>query len=164
MPSSRRKRPCCVCGKWFRPDPRVGERQKACSSPECQRQRRSKTQRLWRRGNPAYFTERRLRERNEGDRDVEPLRVPSPLSQLPWDLAQDEIGGKASDFIGVLGKMLVTYVQDQMNTKHVDNTGESDRDLNEVGKTRDGLCQNTQPNGTGTNESRAAVRECAPAK
>ena len=36
MPTSK---PCCVCRRWFEPDPRVGKRQRACFNPECQRER-----------------------------------------------------------------------------------------------------------------------------
>ena len=35
MPEAR-KRPCTICRRWFRPDPRVGDRQHACGKPECQ--------------------------------------------------------------------------------------------------------------------------------
>jgi hypothetical protein len=34
----------------------------------------------------------------------EPLRLPRPLSPLPWDIAQFEFGVKGTDFIGVLGQ------------------------------------------------------------
>jgi len=34
-----RKRPCRFCRRWFRPDPRLGTRQYACSRAECQRER-----------------------------------------------------------------------------------------------------------------------------
>lgn len=37
MPTS--KRPCCVCRRWFEPDPRLGERQRACFQDSCQRER-----------------------------------------------------------------------------------------------------------------------------
>lgn len=33
-----RNRPCGVCGKWFRPDPRPGERQHTCGKPGCRRE------------------------------------------------------------------------------------------------------------------------------
>ena len=39
-----RKKPCRICRRWFQPDARVGERQRACGKPECQTARRQKTQ------------------------------------------------------------------------------------------------------------------------
>jgi hypothetical protein len=53
MPESR-KRPCSICRHWFRPHPRVGARQHACSNPECQSARRRQTQADWRAHNPEY--------------------------------------------------------------------------------------------------------------
>ena len=41
MPEAR-KRPCTICRRWFRPNPRVGSRQRACGNPECQAARRQK--------------------------------------------------------------------------------------------------------------------------
>jgi hypothetical protein len=35
-----RKGPCSICRHWFRPNPRVGSRQRAFSRPECQAARR----------------------------------------------------------------------------------------------------------------------------
>ena len=35
--SASRKRPCRICGKWFSPNPRVGDRQKTCGAEECKR-------------------------------------------------------------------------------------------------------------------------------
>src|ERR1017187_8173372 len=50
MPEAR-KRPCTICRRWFRPDARVGVRQRACDAPECQAGRRQKTQARWRNRN-----------------------------------------------------------------------------------------------------------------
>ena len=62
----RKSRPCGSCGRWFRPDPRLGVRQRTCGAPDCQTKRRRKLQRQWRERNPAYFTERRLGEQLAG--------------------------------------------------------------------------------------------------
>jgi hypothetical protein len=49
------RRRCRICKGWFRPNPHVGEKQYACSKPECQlrRQIRNEEARLVR--DPAYF-------------------------------------------------------------------------------------------------------------
>ena len=147
MTSSCGKRPCSICRKWFRPDPRIGERQKVCSSPECQRRRRARTQASWRRGNPSYFIARRIDKRNSGGRDAEPLRVPAPLDRLPWDLPQDEMGGKASDFIGVLSRLILVHVQDVMRHQVHESITESGRVLGVPEKTRDEPCEGARRNG-----------------
>src|SRR5205809_2544386 len=85
-----RKRPCCICRRWFRPDPRIGSRQRACGRPECQVARRKKKQKAWRERNPDYFIARRIQDRSRQDRPPEPLRLPIPSSRLPWDIAQSQ--------------------------------------------------------------------------
>lgn len=113
-----KKRPCRVCRKWFRPDPRVGDKQKVCSARECQQARRQKTQAQWRERNPDSFAARRLQERKarrqsgeeEGPR--EPPRA--PLNRLPWDVAQDAFGPQGADFLEEFGRLLVGELQDAM--------------------------------------------------
>ena len=99
MPDHR-KRPCCICRHWLRPDPQVGVRQRACRKAECQAARRQ-TQAAWRGRNPDYFIARRIQERAALPRRPEPLRLPPPLGQLPLDLAQDQFGVQETDLIGV---------------------------------------------------------------
>jgi hypothetical protein len=115
-----RKKPCCICRHWFRPDPRVGVRQRACRRAECQAARRRQTQAAWRKRNPDYFIARRIQERGALSRRPEPLRLPAPLSQLPWDLAQDQFGVQGADFMGVMGALLVRATQDQFRAYPVD--------------------------------------------
>src|ERR1700682_6211103 len=111
------KRPCCRCRHWFVPDRRVGRRQHACSATACQIRRRAATQASWRRRNPDYFIAHRLQRRRlkaeEAEAAIPPLVLPPPLSQLPWDLAQDAFGVVGTDFLGHLGRVLLGAVQDQ---------------------------------------------------
>lgn len=46
--------------------------------------------------------------------------MPAPLSKLPWDLVQDQLGVKVTDFIGVIGKVLLRAAQDQIRAHVVD--------------------------------------------
>ena len=111
-----KKRPCSICRRWFYPDRRVGERQRACSERSCQEARRARTQASWRRRNPDYFTARRLQLRRVSQEEgavLEPLQLPPPLSHLPWDIAQDEFGSVGTDFLGHLGRVLLRPGQDQ---------------------------------------------------
>ena len=119
MPDARKK-PCCICRCWFRPDPRIGSRQRACRNRDCQTARRRKKQKRWRERHPDYFIARRILDRGKEDRPPEPLRLPPPLSRLPWDIAQDEFGVKATDFIGVLGTLLLRDAQSQFEAYRTD--------------------------------------------
>lgn len=122
-----KRRPCGVCRRWFYPDPRVRQRQRACSERSCQVARRARTQASWRRRNPDYFTARRLQERRASAAEgsaLEPLRLPPPLSHLPWDIAQDEFGPVGSDFLGHLGRVLLRSGQDERRVQVRASIGE----------------------------------------
>lgn len=121
MPQPRKK-PCSICRHWFLPDPRVGARQRACGKAECQATRRQRTQARWRTQNPDYFIAHRMQVRSAQDRTPEPLRLSDPLSQLPWDVAQDQFGVQGADFLGVMGRLLLTAQQDQFRGYVADST------------------------------------------
>jgi hypothetical protein len=125
------KRPCCICRHWFVPDRRVGRRQRACSAPACQMARRVQTQASWRRRNPDYFIAHRLQRRGvhaeAAQAGVPPLVLRPPLSQLPWDVAQDAFGVVGTDFLGHLGRVLLGAAQDQKPGQVLEKTGESGR-------------------------------------
>ena len=116
-----RKKPCTICRRWFRPNPRVGSRQRACGSPDCQKARRQKTQANWRNQNPGYSIAWRIDRRAAAHPEPpEPLRLPPPLNQLPWDVAKDQFGAQGADFIGVLGALLIRTAKDQFKAYRID--------------------------------------------
>lgn len=51
---SQQKR-CVYCGRFFKPDNRIGDRQKSCKDKECQKKRKKESQRRWLETNPGYF-------------------------------------------------------------------------------------------------------------
>lgn len=120
--SEARKRPCSICRRWFRPDPRVGDRQHACRRPECQAARRKKTQARWRARNPDYAAGHRLLQRRAREQPPEPLRLPAPLERLPWDLAKDQFGAQGADFLGLMGTLVVRSAKDQIRPHAADST------------------------------------------
>lgn len=95
-------------------------RQHACHKPECQTARRKKTQARWRAAKPDYAAGYRIQQRQSQQQAPEALRLPARLNQLPWDLAKDEIGGKATDFLGVMGALLVRTAKDQIRPHVID--------------------------------------------
>lgn len=121
MPGAQ-KRPCSICRRWFRPDSRVGDRQHACGKAECQAARRKRTQARWRAANADYGTAYRIQQRAAQARPPEPLRLPTPLSGLPWDLAKDQFGAEGADFIGVMGTLLLRSAKDQFRGYLSDST------------------------------------------
>ena len=112
------KRPCSICRQWFLPEPRVRNRQHACGKPECQASRRRKTQASWRRRNRGYALARRIDQR--AAQPSEPLRMPAPLNQLPWDVAKDQFGPQGTDFIAVMSALIIRSAKDQWAAYLVD--------------------------------------------
>ena len=126
-----KKKRCCVCRKLFRPDPRVKDRQRACSQRACQRQRRSETQARWRARNPEYRNSSRLAKRSaiaqaaqQDAHDPEsavrmpaPLSVPALLRSIPWDFVQAELGVGGCDVLAILAVLLVRLVKDQIEAE-----------------------------------------------
>jgi hypothetical protein len=116
------KTPCRICRHWFRPDVRIGSRQRTCSRPECQAARRKKTQASWRARNPGYSLAWRIQARSESRPPPDPLRLPAPLSKLPWDMAHEEFGLKGADFVGAMGALLLRAAKDQFGCQVVDSS------------------------------------------
>lgn len=50
----RKKETCCICSTSFIPHPKVGERQKTCGSPDCQRIHKRNSNAQWHLNNPDY--------------------------------------------------------------------------------------------------------------
>jgi len=65
--------------------------------------------------------------RFEAEGAVMPLVLPPPLSQLPWDLAQQAFGVAGTDFLGHFGRVLLVAVQDQKAGQVLDPPGETGR-------------------------------------
>ena len=120
-----RKLRCCVCHRWFRPDNRIGSRQRACRNPECQSLRRRRKQSAWRSRNPDYFSGRRIQAGGASDKLPEPLCLPCPLDQLPWDIAHSQFGVQGADFIGVIGALLLHSTQSQLKPYLIDSRSDA---------------------------------------
>ena len=48
-------------------------------------------------------------------------RFPSPLIDLPWDIAREEFGAKGTNFIGAMGKLLLRSAKSQLIGQIVDS-------------------------------------------
>lgn len=124
-----RKRPCRVCRKWFRPDPRAGGRQKVCGSAECQAERVRRSCADWHRRNPDYDREDRLRRRLR----VEPAEGHSsasgsdPLGEIDWSAARNAVGLEVSVLIEETGKVLCRRLRNAAGVEEPVPQGESGR-------------------------------------
>lgn len=131
-----RKRPCRICGKWFSPDPRLGERQKTCGAQECQQRWHARKCAAWNRRNRAYFKEIYLSRRLEscvGDSScpASSLRSASrtgggstpgrafPLD-FPQEVIQEVMGEQHTVIVGYILRLLMGKVQEVINAQLTD--------------------------------------------
>ena len=136
-----RKRPCRVCGKWFMPNPRLGNRQMTCGSDACKRQWHIAKCTEWNRQNRTYFKEIYLRTRleppsNDGDqppslppsssRTNTATRGSSPL-HLPRDAVQEVMGEQQLVIIEYLIRVLLRGVQEVISAQQPEIVKESRR-------------------------------------
>ncbi len=67
----RATRPCRICGKWFRPDPRLKDRQKTCGQRECKRQWHARQCAKWNASQRRALKAERLQARLEAETRLE---------------------------------------------------------------------------------------------
>jgi hypothetical protein len=70
------KKPCSICRRWFETHPRAGSRQRVCSAVECQRERQPRAVAAWRKRNPDYDGENRLR--------AKVVKAEAPWAEAAW--------------------------------------------------------------------------------
>ena len=117
-----RKRPCRSCRRWFAPHRRAGNRQRFCSDPECQRERHRLSCAAWRKQNPDYDREDRLRRKLRPDEGASNAGPPTglmadPQRRLDWSVARDAVGVETAVIIEESGQVLVEWVRDAVGAE-----------------------------------------------
>jgi hypothetical protein len=126
----RKKRPCCICRRWFLPDGRLGARQRACGAAECQRARHRAADRAWHERHRDYDRGRRWQAAVDAAKAGELVAAPDrppPLAGVPWDVAQDAISPQAVVILAGVARVLAAWAQDEMRRQTPNPTGKSGR-------------------------------------
>ena len=118
-----RKKPCGICRRWFLPDVRVGERQKTCSNPACQRERHRRNCQESREQNQNEGRETQWRRRLRKDKESGPFREPREAVQ--WEEARDEIGVKVLVVIDEFVKLSLVCLRDEWRAQLIELKGKS---------------------------------------
>ena len=161
-----RKRPCTICRRWFQPDARIGDRQRACTNTaECGAALRQKTQAEWRKRNPGYAATWRLDQRKHANQQPDPpeektRRIPAPLDKLPWDAAKDEINPQTIDFIALASILILRTTKDEIRAYLADSTGLPGGLPPSTQKTRSAAAH-TDPRSPGVSPTRPPLAESA---
>src|SRR5690606_22405675 len=126
-----RKRPCSVCRRWYKPDPRVRRSQRTCGKRRCREEQRRRTQKAYREAHPEYWTARRLRQqaaRAEASSSTPPVGPPPPaMARVPWDLEQDSFGSQGAVLFGLFVRLAIRSAKDAIGTQAVEMTKEFGR-------------------------------------
>ncbi len=120
-----RKRPCRICRRWFRPDPRAGDRQRACGASECQAERRRRSVSAWRARHPDYDREDRLRRRLQNEAAA--AAGVDPMSGVDWVVARNAVGLEVSVVIEESSRVLATWARNAVSLQGAGFTGQSRR-------------------------------------
>lgn len=80
---------CCICGRFFRPSPKQGDKQVSCAKPECRRERKLRSQQAWLLKNPDYFKGRY--------ENTKTWRGKNPAYQKQWRKKRREIQDAIGD-------------------------------------------------------------------
>lgn len=128
-----RKRPCRICGKWFAPNPRLGDRQKTCGDPECKRLWHTRMCAEWNRAHRHLFQENYLKKRVQaGDTGQQqpPVRSPPPVPippvqhtpplDYPRKVVQEVIGVQQLVIIEYIVRLLKRDVQEVIQSQVAD--------------------------------------------
>ena len=129
--SSSRKRPCCICRKWFLPDVRQKNRQKTCGNPECQREHHRRQCAKWNKNNKEYFQSNYLNKKLEkvgrpppetGASQPVTQKIPIPGCRirpiLPRDIILSEFGIKNLVIMDYFAEQLLVRMRnDQIGRK-----------------------------------------------
>lgn len=130
MIRTRKRCPFCRCLFW--PDPRVGDRQRACSREACQRERRRQTNRRWRERNPSFDLDRRLQALLQRVQDEKTLcstatREPPPGRRMPMEAAVSALGLSGAVYLLFWTRLVAGYVQDEKRGQPIGIAVESGR-------------------------------------
>lgn len=133
-----RKRPCRICGKWFMPNPRLGDRQKTCGAHTCKQQWHSAKCAEWNRKNRSDFKETYLKRRIESVTGAAAGSPPSPSSipraklgslapsplHLPREAVQEVMGAQHLVIIEYIVRLLQRGVQEVISTQRLEISNE----------------------------------------
>ncbi len=117
---------CKYCGRYFRPDRRLGQRQKACQRQECKKKRKKEAQKNWCAKNPEYFKGdyRRVKEWREKKKQslLASAEKKDKIQDKKAEMIQDEIrrSKPLQELILLIPAEKKAMIQDEIILKRVD--------------------------------------------
>jgi len=130
------RRRCRYCWKLYRPDPRLGDRQKTCGGERCRRAQHQEADRRWHAEHPEYDTARRLRELEQrlevaGEPAAVVRQEAEPGCRVPTDEVRDVFGARGLVVLLIFVRLLGRHAQDAIQER-------SSRDHEGIGRVTPG--------------------------
>ena len=118
------KRPCRVCKRWFKPDARLGDRQKTCGDAACKRESHRRKCAEWNEKNFEYAKANALQRRIETAKS-RPASSGGPRSLIPQRYAKELIEVQLVVILEYLGQQLLRRLQEVIKRQAFVNKGQS---------------------------------------
>ncbi len=122
--SAKRDR-CRICLKWFVPSAHEGKRQQVCGRRACQKERHRRDCAAWRKRNPDYDREDRLRRRIRAEEtpETETRKTVTPLAGFRWDKVRDAVGLEVAVVVEETGAAVAAFSQSMQTERNGPRTG-----------------------------------------
>ena len=122
-----KKRPCRICRRWFRPNPKLKDRQKTCGDIQCKREWHRKKCAEWNKNNADYFRSNYLQKKLDTVSQSEKLARNLPpksrlKSGLPLLFVQEVMGTQHLIIIEYFGQLLFRRFQEVLKEQPPVNT------------------------------------------
>jgi len=118
-----KKRPCCICRRWFTPHPRLKDRQRTCGDPGCKNERHRQKCAQWNNRHADYFKANYLQKKLDSKSQVK-TRL---NTGLPKDFVQEVIGVQHLVIMEYLAQLILLRFQDVINAQLTGKTNQTER-------------------------------------
>lgn len=123
-----KKRPCKICRRWFRPNPRVGDSQMTCGNAYCKREWHRKKCAQWNKDNREYFKgiylEKKLKDVHNPTGLTRVQHTPYPNLKLPRQEIEEVIGQEQLIIIEYIMQLFFTHFKEEIKAKRIENKKE----------------------------------------
>jgi hypothetical protein len=119
------KRPCRVCKRWFKPDARLGDRQKTCGDAACKKEWHRRKCAEWNKKNSEYAKTNALYRKIEAAKNPadsgQPASSGGSRSLLPRGYVKEVIEVQLVVILEYLGQQLLRRLQEVIKRQDVVN-------------------------------------------
>jgi hypothetical protein len=120
-----------VCKRWFRPDARLGDRQKTCGDAACKREWHRRKCAEWNKNNPDYAKANALQRKIEAAKNQadsgQQTSSGGSRTLLPLGYAKEVIEVQFAVILEYLGQQLLRRLQEVIKSQAIVNKRQSSR-------------------------------------